>query len=427
MKILRPGICAVIAFCVLAHGVVEVWSASVLEISSAFLLLVWSATVYRNPEERIVWSPLNFPLLGLIALGCFQLIFHTTSYAFLTRTQLLVLTSYFLIFFLATQAFRARRDLERFLWFLVLLSFAVSLFGIVQHFTSEGEIYWFRHIPEGGDPFGPYVNRNHFAGFVELTAPVALALLIFRGVRRELYPLTGILAVVPLGALILSGSRGGIVSFGLAIGVLGLLARARRRHGPDRPQMAMMGIVALAAIALIVWLGADRAIHRFSTLPTRDVSLQRRGTMALGAARIFIHHPIEGSGLGTLVSVFPKYEPAYDGRLVDHVHNDYAELLAEMGILGGICGFAFLWILFRDARKGFEAEQGHFSRALHAGAIASVCAMLLHSMVDFNLHIPANAILFLAQAFLATSPPLPTEGHVQRRRRRSPGAELEQG
>ena len=424
MRILRPGLCALIAFCVLAHGVVEVWSASVLEIGAGILLVIWIVDLYRDPDRKVFWSPLNPPLLGLIAIACLQLLFRTTAYFFLTRIELLKLISEFLILFLAAQAFRARKDLEQLVWFLVFLSFGVSLLGIVQHFTSENEIYWFRHLTEGGDPFGPYVNRNHFAGFVELTAPAGLALLIFRGVRRDLYAIVGILSVVPVGALILSGSRGGIVSFGLAIGVLSLLARSRR-HGQDRPQMAAMGIVALVAVALIVWLGADQAIHRFTSLASKDVTLARRGSMALGAMRIFIHHPIMGSGLGTTVSVFPRFESAYDGLLVDHVHNDYAELLAEMGILGGICGFAFLWILFRDAKASFEAEQGHFSRALHAGAVASVCALVLHSLVDFNLHIPSNAILFLVQAYLATSAPLPSEGHVQRRRRRTAQEELD--
>jgi O-antigen ligase len=423
MKVVRIGICALVTFCVLAYGVVEVWSTSVLEIACALLLLVWIIHFFRSPEEKIAWSPLNAPLLGLIGLGAFQLLLHTTAYPYLTQTELLKLASYFVVFFLAAQAFRARKDLERFLWFLVLLSFGVSLFGIVQHFTSDGKIYWFQTLPLGGDPFGPYVNRNHFAGFVELTAPIGLALMIFRGIRRDLYLLAGLLCVVPLGALILSGSRGGIVAILLAIGVLALLARTRRNHGSDRPRLAVMGIIALAAVAFIAWLGADQALRRLSTLPSRDVSLQRRGTMALGAARIFIHHPILGCGLGTLVSVFPQYEPAYDGRLVDHVHNDYAELLAEMGILGGICGLIFLGRLFRTAREAFEEEQGHFSRALHAGAIASVCALLLHSLVDFNLHIPANTILFLLQALLATSPPLPSEGHVQRIRRRASAAE----
>ena len=123
--------------------------------------------------------------------------------------------------------------------------------------------------------------------------------------------------------------------------------------------------------------------------------------------------------MGSLVAVFPRYEVAYDGLVVDHVHNDYAELLAEMGILGGLCGLAFLWILIRDARKCFTAEQGHFSRAIHAGAIAALCGLLLHSLVDFNLHIPSNVLLFLLNAHLATTTPLPSsQGAPTRTRKR---------
>ena len=116
----------------------------------------------------------------------------------------------------------------------------------------------------------------------------------------------------------------------------------------------------------------------------------------------------------------PRYETIYDGLIVDHVHNDYIEALAETGLLGGLCGLAFLWLLYRGARKSFFAEQGHFSRALHAGAIAAVSGLLLHSWVDFNLHIPANTLLFLLQARIATSPPLPSEAARKRQRIRTP-------
>jgi hypothetical protein len=90
-----------------------------------------------------------------------------------------------------------------------------------------------------------------------------------------------------------------------------------------------------------------------------------------------------------------------------------------MGILGGICGLAFLWILLRDGKRCFEADQGHFSRAVHAGAVTALSGLLLHSLVDFNLHIPSNAILFLVAAHLATTAPLQSEGQSIRRRARS--------
>jgi O-antigen ligase len=165
-------------------------------------------------------------------------------------------------------------------------------------------------------------------------------------------------------------------------------------------------MVVLAALALIAWVGIGKAIERFSTLPSKDVSISRRFSMSRGALHMFRDHPVGGTGLGTMVAAYPLYETHYDGLVVDHVHNDYVEALAETGLLGAVCGLSFLWLLFQEARKNFEADQNHFSRALHAGAIVAVCGLLLHSFVDFNLHIPGNALLFLLQAYMATSAPL---------------------
>ena len=413
MKVIRIGLCVLFAFTVLAYGAVEVWSQSILEAGAGFLFAVWALVIFRDRTIRITWNPLCWPVLGLLLIGVGQIIFRITPYAFLTHVELLKLISYILVFFLSTQAFRERKGLNSLAWFLMCLCFGVSLFGIAQRFTSEGTIYWFQKLTLGGDPFGPFVNRNHFAGFAELTLPVGLALMIFRGLRPDTFPLASLLTIVPVGALILSGSRGGIVSFAFQLVVLALMARSRKR-GTEPPRLAALALVGLAAIALIGWLGASKAIERFSTLHTGDVSLARRATMVRGAAHVFFNHPIAGCGLGSLVAVYPRYETSYDGLVVDHVHNDYMELLAEMGLLGALCGGGFLWILFRDARKCFAAEQGHFSRAIHAAAITALCGLLLHSLVDFNLHIPSNALLFLLQAHLATVAPLPTGGKSHR-------------
>jgi O-antigen ligase len=416
LKILRIGLFILFAFSVLAFGTVEVWSQSVLEIGAGILFLWWALVVFRDPEATIQWNPLIWPILGVLIIGFVQLFLGVTPYRYFTQLELLRFGAYLILFFLSVQAFRTRSDLKKLAWFLILLCFGVSLFGIAQHFTSEGPIYWVRPLRAGGDPFGPYVNRNHFAGFVELTLPIALAMLVFRGIQRDVYPLVGLLAIVPAGALILSGSRGGIVSFAFEIAVLWLLARTRT--SPDRPRFVGIAIVVFAAMALIVWLGAAKALERFASLHIGEVTMSRRVSMIRGAAHIFLDHPIDGAGLGALVAVYPRYETLYDGKLVDHVHNDYIEMLAETGLLGGICGLAFLWILFRQARTCYAAEQGHFSRALHAGAMAGLCGILLHTFVDFNLHIPSNSLLFLVMAHLATTPPVATEAVVERRRRR---------
>jgi O-antigen ligase len=413
MKVIRVGLLFLLAFCVFAFGAVEVWAESLLEIGASILLIYWAVMVCKDKQPAIQWSPLNWPLLGFIVVGMAQLVFRWTPNPFLTRLELLRLAAYFIVFFLIAQAFRERSDLVKLAWFLLTLGFSVALLGIIQHFTSEGTIYWFRQLAEGGNVFGPFVNRNHFAGFVELVAPVGLSLLVFRGIHRDLFPMVGLLTIIPISALILASSRGGIVSFAFEIGVLVLLARTRR--GPEGPRVIAIGAVALTAVALIAWLGAGSAIDRFSKTRTGDVTLTRRASMFRGAEHIFFDHPFKGAGLGTIVSVYPRYETIYDGLIVDHVHNDYIEALAETGLLGGLCGLAFFFLLYREARKSFSAEQGHFSRALHAGAIAAVCGLLLHSWVDFNLHIPSNALLFLLQAFLATSPPLPSEARARRK------------
>jgi O-antigen ligase len=414
MKAVRIGLCVLFALSVLAHGVVEVWSESVLEIGASVLLVLWAVFAYRNPEITITWNSLNWPFLGFIGIGAMQLGLRWSGDPFLTRIELLRFAAYFIVFFLCAQAFREAANLVKLAWFLVFLGFSVGLLGIIQHFTSEGTIYWIRQLPQGGDVFGPYVNRNHFAGFVELVAPVGLALLVFRGVRRDLFPMAGLLTILPVGALILSGSRGGIVCFGFEVAVLALLARTRK--GPQGATMIAVAFVALASLALIAWLGAGKAIERFSKTRIGDVTLSRRASMFRGAEHIFFDHPVKGVGLGTIVTVFPGYDTGYDGLVVDHVHNDYIEALAETGLLGGLCGVAFLWLLFRGAWRSFTVEQGHFSRALHAGAIAAVCGILLHSFVDFNLHIPSNALLFLLQAYLVTSAPLPSQNSKLHRR-----------
>ncbi|MCU1239568.1 MAG: hypothetical protein JWO71_294 [Candidatus Acidoferrum typicum] len=399
MNVLRIGICALVAFGILSHGAVEDWARAVLETGAGLLFVVWAVQVYLMDRE-IVISPLLPPLLSLCLVALGQLVFHDTASPFNTRLELQLILAYTIILFLAAQAFRVADDWRRFVWFVMFFGFLVAIFGILQHLTFNGKLYWFREMRYGGIPFGPYVNRNHFAGFAELVIPVALVPLILGKVRRERWLAVGIFALVPIVALFLSASRGGLVSFAAEIGVVTLLMILRRAGGRH---ILAGGLVLLLAFMLVSWLGVRQILERFSSMQTLEVSLGKRASMRHDAWHIFRDHPWTGTGLGTLPMVFPAYETLYDGRVVNHAHNDYLEMLADTGLAGAFCCAWFLAVLFFRSLKQLLVTDKPFAAALHLSGLVACCGFLVHSLVDFNLHMPGNALLFLLMANLATA------------------------
>jgi len=403
MTVIRIGICALITFSVLAYGAVEPWSQAVLEIGAAALFLCWGSLVALGKAGTIRWNALLWPLIGLEALGLLQYLVPLSVYPNLTRLELLRFTSYLLLLFLLTQAFRTPRQWGILAWYLILFGFCVAVFGILQDLTFNGKLYWFRELRNGGIPYGPYVNRNHFAGLMELVVPTGLAMLALPGVRRQQLPLVGLLATLPVGALFLSASRGGIAALGCELIILTILLWTRRKQSG---QLFTFIAALVLAGGLVGWLGIGRVISRFSLVQSTEVTESRRVSMARSAWHIFEDHPVIGTGMGTIVSVYPAYETVYDGKFVDHVHNDHAEMLAEMGSLGGICWLAFIGLLIYYGMKNLSAHQDPMVRAVQLGALVGCCGLLIHSFVDFNLHIPANALLFYLLAGLATSSPV---------------------
>jgi O-antigen ligase len=402
MKFLRVGICMLLAFSVAAHGGVEDWARAVLETGAGILLIFWAARFcfYNHDEEKeIVVTPLLLPLIGLALLALGQLLFRATVSTYDTRMELNLLIADCTVLFLAAQVFRTSTGWRTFVWFVMGFGFLVSIFGILQQLTFNGKLYWFREMRYGGIPFGPYVNRNHFAGFVELVFPVALVPLVLGKVRKERWIVVGIFGLLPIGALFLSASRGGVISFGVQLAVLVLLMVLRRTGGKH---VLAGGMVLLLAFLLVSWLGVRQVMDRFSSLQSLEVTTGKRASMRHDTWRVFLDHPATGTGLGTLPTVFPAYETLYDGKFVNHAHNDYLEALADTGLVGGVCCAAFLGMLvFFSLRQLLQSDKA-FAAALHLSGFVGCVGFLVHSFVDFNLHIPSNALLFLLMAHLAT-------------------------
>jgi O-antigen ligase len=403
MKFLRIGILVLVVFGIAAHGAVEDWARAVLETGAGLLFLAWGVQQYFAARE-IVLSPLLPPLLALSLLALGQIVFHGTASAYGTRLELQLLLAYAVLLFLASQAFRTAEDWRGFVWFVMSFGFLVAIFGILQHLTFNGKLYWFREMRYGGIPFGPYVNRNHFAGFAELVIPVALVPLVLGKVRRERWFAVAIFALLPIGALFLSASRGGMLSFAAEIGVLALLMVLRRAGGRH---VLAGGVVLLLAFLLVSWLGVRQILERFSSMQSLEVTVGKRATMRQDAWHMFRDHPWTGTGLGTLPLVFPAYESLYDGKIVNHAHNDYLEMLADTGLAGALCCTWYLGALFFVSLKQLLVTDNSFAAALHLSGLVACCGFLVHSLVDFNLHMPGNALLFFLMALLSTAHILP--------------------
>lgn len=402
-RLVRPfqiGVCALVAFAVIAFGAIDPVAEFALETGSLALFLCWFILGIRQRRIKVCSNWLYASFLGLCGVALAQYTLGLTAYPYATKVELLKLGTYLLVGFLATQSFQTERDIKSLAWFLMALGFVVSLFGIVQFFTWNGEIFWIRKVADMGTAFGPFVNRDHFAGFVELTFPFAVALLLSGVVSRDLLALAVLFGALQAGAVFLSASRGGILSLVFELVVLAMLQH--KQIGAYKNLRRVAVLLALCG-AVIAWLGMEGPSERFRELASSGVSRDRRVSMYTDTWRIFQDHPWMGTGLGTLEFVYSRYESYYDGSSVNHTHNDYLELLADTGIAGGACGMAFLVVLFRKSFSNALHAANPASGAFCCGGLAASAGFLLHSLVDFNLHITSNALLFFLIAFTTSA------------------------
>lgn len=105
-------------------------------------------------------------------------------------------------------------------------------------------------------------------------------------------------------------------------------------------------------------------------------------------------YPVLGTGLGTFESSYMRYQTTMPRLLFDHAHNDYVEFVTDTGVVGLLLGAGMALVFFRETFRRWRRKHGLFGKCIGAGGLASFVAIATHSFTDFNLHIPANALLF---------------------------------
>jgi O-antigen ligase len=430
--LLRASLIATLLAAPLAFGAVQAWSWGGEAVAAFLLLLLWAIAGARQGRVKILWSPLYLPAALFFLVGVIQFAGLLTMDPMATREALLKLSTDLIFFFLAGQLFcslasardyldngtwgasisplaRRRSDIlsaSPLRWTLVAYTFLLALFAILQFFSSQGLIYWMVKSP--GWTFGPYVNHNHYAGLMEMLIPLSMASAL-PGLRK--HPSAVVVScviLIPVVSLLLSGSRGGLISILVEILLAAVLVFCCGPRHMRKVTALAGGVSIFAAALLFFWMAPGLIAERMATMADSthpsDVALRMRLVAARDSLGIFRDHPWLGSGLGSFETAFPRYQSFPSDFDWDHAHNDYAEALAETGLAGGAAILTalgmFFWLAFRNLRERLRRPAGWMQFAAALGC----CGMLVHSFADFNLHIPANAAWFAVCVAIATSP-----------------------
>jgi O-antigen ligase len=292
---------------------------------------------------------------------------------------------------------------------LAVVGVALALAGIIQKPFFNGKIYGFWTTLEGGNPFGPFVNRNHFAGWMLMALPVTLGLL-FGGIARGMHGvkptfrdrllwlssaeasrimLLAAGAMVMALSLLLTMSRSGITALALAVVIAGGFVARRQRTG--RRGIALAYLLVLV-VTVVGWAGADAVASRFAQADWSDLN-GRRGpwTDAVDIASMF---PATGTGLNTYGVATLLYQRHNLSVYYSHAHNDYLQLAAEGGLLLTVPAALCLGLLILGVRRRFIEETSTATYWLRVGAVTGLTAIGFQETVDFSLHMPGNAVLF---------------------------------
>jgi O-antigen ligase len=302
---------------------------------------------------------------------------------------------------------------------LVILGTILAVIGVVQYALSGGEtyklkIYGFWTPRYRASPFGPFINRNHFAGWVLMVLPFALtsAYSAFFSERRPgmemrhfiawlssspsaaRMQLMALAAVVMVLSVLMSNSRSGMAAMGAGF-VLVALAFIRRQSSR---KARIATIVSLAAIGLSVgaWAGLDRLTSRAATVSGDFASAGGRVGVWRDALRIIGDFPVAGTGLDTFGHATILYQSGDRSVHFQEAHNDYLQLAAEGGLLIGVPVLATLVVVVRQIRQRFrEAPKDGTTYWIRVGAVIALACIGLQSLVEFSLQMPGNAVLFV--------------------------------
>ncbi len=440
-------------FSPMAFGTVEIWAYLVMEVIICASALLF---VFSSKNKALYTCPGILPLILVNAFLLFQIIplpenfvkilspstytiyqnaagltdevgwISLSIYPHATLLELLRFSTYVLFYIIAIQFFTDRSLLKKTIavitWFAALLSLAAIIEFITESLDypiAHNKIFWFRELSQGGTPMGPYVNRNHYAGLMEMIFPLVLSMFfVFRpritklSLKRKIadffnhkrinqHLFYGAAAILIATSVLLSLSRGGILSLSISMIIFSALIifKAKQKNAGF-----FIGFIVIIILFLTGTSGCDAIFERFENIQNQSGLIHDdRLIIWEDSIEIIKDFPLVGTGTGTLENIYPLYRSFPGDDILEHAHNDYFEFFCTGGIilpvLMGWCLFSILY----SAAGSFIKRREWYSIFLFTGCITSISAILLHSLVDFNMQIGANGLYFFLILALAVS------------------------
>lgn len=422
----------------LAFGTAEAWSMATVEVLIGATTILFFLQNRKSPAI-VVRSPAVLPLGLLIAWMAFQIIplppamVHVIAPATYriyepilgvpggsawipltvsgktSSLELLRISAYALFYILTVQFLSTGTRLTKTVRYVVFLAIVISFFAIIQKVTSPEKIYWFRQTPAHATATGPYVYHNHYAGFMEMLCPLALALFIyfrptvsyektlrariatfFAMPSSNLHFFLGFGVILILSSIFISLSRGGMISISLALLLFATLL-VRKKTGSGI-MLVVLFCFLLLVLSWFDWQPLLGKLHK--TFAGQGGINDSRLRLWKDSAAIIHDFFVTGSGFGTFKNIYPQYRTIPGTVIFDHAHNDYIELLTDGGLVGFLLAAWFVLAVLVHGWKNLRQRREKYSILVSIGALTGIVSIMLHSVTDFNMHNGANGLYF---------------------------------
>lgn len=397
---------AILVYAPLATGAVRTPDFLVVQGLTLGVMFLWAARLWINPRPQWLWPPISWAVLAFAAYAIGR--YRYADIEYVARLEMIQVVVYAVLFLAIVNNLHGQENLRIIVLALVFLAMAISFYAVFQFATNSNKVWTFiKPYPHRGS--GTFISPNNLGGFLEMILPLGLAWLLVSRLKPLGKILVGYASLVILAGIAVSVSRGAWISTSLMLAVLFSVLLTQRAYRLP------------AAILLVVLLGAGAYViprahffHHRPKLVSDDgtVNDDTRFELWAPAVKLWETDPWFGIGPDHYNYRFRAVRPQSVQLQPDRVHNDYLNTLTDYGVVG--LSLVFLSLAFLGA--GIWRSWDHVRRspgdlrssnsnkfALVLGASLGLLAILFHSVVDFNMHIPANALVAVTLMAMLTS------------------------